>query len=111
LRVLTACCVSEPLHNWVDVVQWSSVSLKGKGLWTILCKLALGASVYNIWRQRNALIHGNTPRTEEQIIEQIRRDVNLTVALTHMHIIISSPVGLLIDICPPNSHQYFLVLC
>jgi hypothetical protein len=30
---------------------------------------------YHLWRQRNDLIHGNVPRSEEQIIAHIRWEV------------------------------------
>jgi len=53
-------------------VEWSSAALKGKSLWTILCRLCFGVAVYHIWKQRNDLIHGNVPRTEEQLVAHIR---------------------------------------
>jgi hypothetical protein len=64
--LLSACLVSDPRQEWDDVVEWSSAALKGKSLWTTLCRLCFAAAVYHIWRQRNDLLHGNVPRTEEQ---------------------------------------------
>ncbi|XP_062173652.1 uncharacterized protein LOC133879125 [Alnus glutinosa] len=64
-----------PTKEWDDLVEWSSVALKGKELWTTLCRLCFGAAVYHIWRQRNDLLHGNVPRTEEQIVAYIHWEV------------------------------------
>jgi hypothetical protein len=45
----------------------------------LLCKLCLGAAVYHLWQQRNALLHGKTPRTEEQIVSRIRWEVKARI--------------------------------
>jgi len=50
----------------------SAARLKGKNLKSCLAKLCLGACIYHLWKQRNALLHGITPKTEEAILGQIR---------------------------------------
>ncbi|GLT57397.1 hypothetical protein SLA2020_303720 [Shorea laevis] len=47
------------------------VRFKGKSLRATLCKSSLGAVVYNVWRQRNDILHGNPIKTEERIVKQI----------------------------------------
>jgi hypothetical protein len=66
-RVIATCFISNPRKEWEDI--------KGKSIWTTLCKVCLGASIYHLWRQRNDLLHGNVPRTEEQIIAHIPWEV------------------------------------
>jgi hypothetical protein len=38
----------------------------------VLGRLCFGATVYHIWKQRNDLLHNNTPRTEEAILIRVR---------------------------------------
>ena len=37
----------------------------------MVCKLAWGAAVYNIWRQRNDVKHGNRINLEEKVLQKI----------------------------------------
>jgi hypothetical protein len=46
--------------------------VKGKSLKSALCKLCLGVAVYHLWRQRNDLLHGNPPCSEEAIVSHIK---------------------------------------
>jgi hypothetical protein len=49
--------------------------LKGCGLKTSLCRLSLGAVVYNHWKHRNDIKHGNTPLSEDRIIQKIKWEI------------------------------------
>jgi hypothetical protein len=40
-----------------------------------LSKLCFAATMYHIWKQRNDLCHGNTPRIDEAIVAQIKWEV------------------------------------
>jgi hypothetical protein len=40
-----------------------------------LGKLCLGACIYYLWQQGNALVHNNNLRTKEDIVKQIKREV------------------------------------
>jgi hypothetical protein len=40
-----------------------------------LCRLCLAASIYHLWKLRNDLCHGNTLRTEEVVVKNIRWEV------------------------------------
>jgi hypothetical protein len=46
--------------------------MQGKSLKASLGRLCLGATVYHLWKQRNDLLHNNTPRTEEAILTRVR---------------------------------------
>jgi hypothetical protein len=63
---------SDRPSDWDSIVVWSVVRLMGKNLISCLVKLCLGACIYHLWKQRNALLHGISPRTKEAIFCQIR---------------------------------------
>lgn len=42
-----------------------------------LCWMVLCSTAFHIWRNRNALRHGNHTWTEEQLIKQIKWKVNI----------------------------------
>lgn len=42
-----------------------------------LCHLVYGSAIYNIWIYRNAQCHEDHPKTEEQVIKQITREVKM----------------------------------
>jgi hypothetical protein len=50
-----------------------------KSLQVSLCKLCFAATVSHIWKQINDSCHGNTPRTEEAIVAQIKWEVRLRI--------------------------------
>jgi hypothetical protein len=60
--------VSDGLQHW-----------KGKTLRSHLCRLVLASEIYNLWRNRNALSHGDLPKTEEQVVRQIKCDFAVSV--------------------------------
>jgi hypothetical protein len=47
------------------------VSMKVKKLQATARKLCFAAIVYNLWLNRNALLHGQTPKTEDGILSKI----------------------------------------
>jgi hypothetical protein len=69
------CRMIDPLVSWNSIVQWSMVSMKGKKLQAIARKLCFAAAVYNLWLNKNALLHGRTPKTEDGILIKIRWEV------------------------------------
>jgi hypothetical protein len=73
--IILDCGFSDPPFDWDSVVVWCVAKLKGKSLKVCLAKLFLGACIYHLWRQRNALLHGNYHRSEEAIVSQIRWEV------------------------------------
>jgi hypothetical protein len=71
-----ADCLFENLPVfWEDVVDWGIVMLKGKNLKACSGKLCFEAVIYHIWRHRNDLQHGTTPKSEEVIVASILWEV------------------------------------
>jgi len=70
--LMAACSFDDPPVTWDDVISWFKEEMRGKSLKSCLCKLCLGATVYHLWKQRNNLLHGNIPLSEEAIVAQIR---------------------------------------
>jgi len=62
---MSDCSVSNPPTGWDDVVLWSVAELQGRSLKSCVCNLCFGAAVYRLWLQKNVILHGKTPRTEE----------------------------------------------
>ena len=50
---------------------------KGKTMKTYLCRLVFASTIYNIWRNRNALRHNNNLYTKEKLIQHIRWEVRI----------------------------------
>jgi hypothetical protein len=76
---MAACSYDDPPLFWDSIVEWSTAMLHGKNLRSCLGRLCLGAVVYHIWKQRNDLQHGNTPRTEEALVANILWEVRSRV--------------------------------
>jgi hypothetical protein len=74
-NVMALCLISDPQFCWEHLVEWGSMHLKRKGLRANLCKLAWWATVYYLWSQKNALLHAGQVKTEDQILNLIKKDV------------------------------------
>jgi hypothetical protein len=72
---MSICLIPNPPIDWEEVVRLFVKDLQGTSLKANACRLSLAAVVYHLWRQRNALLHGNTPRTEEDIVSQVKWQV------------------------------------
>ena len=72
---MALCLISDPHFCWEHLVEWGTMHLKGEGLRANLCKLAWWAIVYYLWFQRNALLHAGQVKTEDQILNLIKKDV------------------------------------
>ena len=60
---------------WEDILQlglndWCCMSLKA-----MICKLALGSIVYNIWCTQNEIKHAGHPKSEEQLLKKISWEI------------------------------------
>uniref|UniRef100_A0A2N9EPM6 Uncharacterized protein n=1 Tax=Fagus sylvatica TaxID=28930 RepID=A0A2N9EPM6_FAGSY len=58
-----------------DLLEWGVVHLKGTEMRAIVCKVAWWATVYSLWSQRNAIIHAGQIKSEDQLLNIIKRDV------------------------------------
>jgi hypothetical protein len=65
---LEKCFIENPPYEWDAIVESGIKDWKGGGLKAVLCKLVLSASVYNNWRERNNIKHGNQLLTEEKLV-------------------------------------------
>lgn len=45
------------------------IGWKGKSLKNVVCKLAWGSCVYNLWKQRNNVKFGTQPSSEEKTLQ------------------------------------------
>ncbi|XP_062158796.1 uncharacterized protein LOC133866284 [Alnus glutinosa] len=73
--IMRDCSIPYPPVEWDDIEDWCGSVMKGDNFYASLRKLYFGAAVYHLWRQRNLLLHGETPLTEERIISKIRWEV------------------------------------
>ena len=55
---------------FLELKEW-----KGKTMKAYLCRLVFASTIYNIWRNRNALKHNNNPCIKEKLIQRIRWEV------------------------------------
>jgi hypothetical protein len=67
-QVMILCSVLNPPTCWEDVVFLGLEEWKGKTMKAYLCRLVFASTIYNIWRNQNALIHNNNPCTEKKLI-------------------------------------------
>jgi hypothetical protein len=77
---MTRCIVANPPIIWEDILQLGCSSWKCNTLKSLLCRLALGSTVYNIWCTRNEIKHAGHPSTEEQILKKVLWEVRARVA-------------------------------
>jgi len=77
--LMSACLFTDIPSKWEKVMTWSIATLQGKGLQASLGKLCLGACIYHLWQQRNALVHNNNLRTEVAMVKQITWEVCIRI--------------------------------
>lgn len=69
------CAVGKTWVEWDEVVTLGIAELQGASFQDVVCKLALGAACYNIWKHSNYIHHGNKLNSEEQILKRIDWEV------------------------------------
>jgi len=67
--LMSTCLFTDIPSEWEKVMTWSIATLWGKGLQATLGKLCLGACIYHLWQQINALVHNINLRTEEAMVK------------------------------------------
>jgi hypothetical protein len=73
--------VNMNLKSDVDwVLEKGCQSWKTKAMRGVLCRLVLSATVYEIWKARNAIRHGGQIKTEEQILKSIIWEIRYRVS-------------------------------
>jgi hypothetical protein len=72
LYIMAECSISNAPLGWEAIEAWGLKDLKGRGIRANLGRLCLGSTVYNLWKQRNALLHNSSPKIEESLMDCIR---------------------------------------
>ena len=60
LSILAKCYGQPPLSRWTDLINWMVRNWKGKSLATKVNKLAIAATIYTLWVERNSRFHTNS---------------------------------------------------
>jgi hypothetical protein len=53
---MAECSISNAPLDWDAIEDWGLKELNGRGIRARLGRLCLGYTVYNLWKQRNAII-------------------------------------------------------
>jgi hypothetical protein len=74
-NIMSECSIPNAPLDWDAIEAWGVKVLRGRGVRANLGRLCLGSTVYNIWKQKNAILHNSSPKTEESIMDCIRWEV------------------------------------
>lgn len=77
INITSLCTVKDPPICLEDVVEEGLLQWKRRVFKAYTCRLALGSTVYHIWRNRNALKYDNHPLFEYQLLQKIKWDVRV----------------------------------
>jgi hypothetical protein len=76
---MSLCLENRSLQTWDEIIQWCSTELRKECFKTRLKILCLGAALYILWRQGNALLHSKNIATEEALLSKIKWDVKTRI--------------------------------
>ena len=79
LRIIRLCGNFNMPRNWENEFLWV-ISTKGKSFYSITTRIAWGATIYHLWRQRNSRIHENIFSPTDAIFHLICNDIRLRVS-------------------------------
>jgi hypothetical protein len=76
LLVRERACMSSVSSSWPEVISWLNNRASSKSIGNLVCRLIVAASVYCIWRERNARFFNNHARPPEvlgaEILDMVR---------------------------------------
>ncbi|KAL4334949.1 hypothetical protein GQ457_07G002460 [Hibiscus cannabinus] len=75
--ILRLCALVNDLMCWADELDWTVAFLKGRSLLVHILKLAWGAFVYFIWRERNHRVYRGEYRSDTFILNCIKDVINI----------------------------------
>ena len=78
-RILRFCGNIRHPRNWENEFLWVTAT-KGKSFCAILKRIAWGATIYHLWRQRNSRVYENIFNPADAIFHIICNDVRLRVS-------------------------------
>ncbi|GAV66547.1 hypothetical protein CFOL_v3_10057 [Cephalotus follicularis] len=73
--VLAKCNICRPIFPWMEEVQWMIEHKKGNKFSEMVRKLALAATIYHIWLERNRRCFNNLFLHAQEIIRKITQEV------------------------------------
>jgi hypothetical protein len=79
-QVMSLCSMLNRPTCREDVAFFGFEEWRGKTMKTYLCRLVFAFTIYNIWRNHNALRHNNNPCSKEKLIQHIRWEVRIQFA-------------------------------
>ena len=82
MRVLSLCGQSRLPRRWENEFRWAT-RCKGFSFCSVTKRIAWGATIYHLWRQRNARVHDNLFTTNVSIFSLIFNDVRLIITTFH----------------------------
>ncbi|GAV67082.1 hypothetical protein CFOL_v3_10591 [Cephalotus follicularis] len=80
-EVLGLCDIGRPILPWADEVEWMCANASGNQFHQTLRKLALAASIYHLWIERNNRCFKNHFLPYQDIVQNVRQDVSDKLAL------------------------------
>ncbi|XP_019082992.1 PREDICTED: uncharacterized protein LOC109125569 [Camelina sativa] len=84
IMVFTRLCPQQRLFSsWAELLSWTRLSSTTAP--TLLRKLATQVVVYNIWRQRNNVLHNSVLLSSQVVFKWIDRELR-NIITTRMHI-------------------------
>lgn len=78
--ILRLCLITGGVRTWNDTMIWATNSLKHSSFANWVRRLALAASVYVLWRERNERYHNNKCKDKRALVVFIRDQVRFRVA-------------------------------
>ena len=79
LRILRLCGNVRMPRNWENEFLWV-IATKGKSFCSIIKRIAWGATIYHLWRQRNSRVYENSFSPADAIFHLICNDVRLRIS-------------------------------
>ncbi|XP_039039775.1 uncharacterized protein LOC120177849 [Hibiscus syriacus] len=79
--ILALCGISHAVSSWDDVLAWAIHCLKGNSFIVKIFKLAWAGHVYCIWRERNGRLFGNTARSMDVVLKDIKEVIRIRLAV------------------------------
>ena len=71
--------ISKFPDKWGEIVEFSKKKAIGDSFFANVFKCFFGALIYNVWKERNARVHGKNKRSEDQVWKDIVLDGNALI--------------------------------
>ena len=78
-RIKHWSCQDNIGDGWANIVDWAEKNWRVKSMKAVCSKLGFSAAIYHIWGHRNAIIFQGLVRTEDQIVNFIRKQVKFQI--------------------------------